>query len=265
MSGKGAGSGLSKWNIRLWRPRRGGSSSKYERRVGPTHAFEDGTSASGASKDLKSGAGRVIPRDRHRAHAEPPVIIPRLREESKAPAHHPAPSPPHPPLPIPSRARSRYPTTVRGPLTKYVPFHLDHQPQETKGGVPLALSQIRRGGRNPSKGPLNQRRTPPKIIPSFRPRAGHLPPPSPKLPPPTPHPTPFPHSLKPPSPPPNTPPQYFALYRLCLPYGLIALATRHNDTYNSCQARPLNSGTPPRCQPRATTKTSFSLATKSTL
>ena len=148
------------------------------------------------------------------------------------------------------------------PLTKYVPFWVDHQPQEKKGGVPLALSQIRRGGSS-VEGSQERNGAGSFLVAAHR--AATSPLHHPNSPPPTPHPTPFPHSLKHPFPTPQHTPTVLRTISLCLPYGLIALATRHNDTYNSCQARPLNSGTPPRCQPRATTKTSFSLATKSTL
>ena len=185
MSGEGAGSGSvqdgtsahvgpvvagtrRKWNIRLWRPRRGGSSSKYERRVGPTHAFEDGTSASGASKDLKSGAGRVIPRDRYRAHAEPPVI-PRSREGSKAPAHHPVPSSSTTPLTPPQFRPREAPHEVRPilgwttrPKKRRVGFRSPCRRSAEAGAPSKGLKSGT--GRGHSSWPPTARPPPPSII-----------------------------------------------------------------------------------------------------
>ena len=109
-----------------------------------------------------------FPRDRHRAHAELPVI-PRPREESKASAHHPAPSPPHPPPP------PCHPKAPRGissdPLTINLP-----SPLPRSSVIPAPEPVADAPSRNPSP---------------------------PNFPPPTPNTTPFPHSLNPPFPTPQ--------------------------------------------------------------
>ena len=174
-------------------------------------------------------------------------VIPRPREGSKAPAHHPATSSSTQPRPLSLRH-----AVPESPLTKYVPFWGGPtSPKKRKGGVPLALSSVEGSQERNGAGP-------------FLVAAHRLPSPIIQTPPTNTPPHPYCLLLKTPlPPPPNTSLQYFALYRLCLPHRVKPLCTRHKDTYNTCQPSLLNSGTPPRCQPCATTQTPFSLATNS--
>ena len=163
-----------------------------------------------------------------------PPLIPRLREGSKAPAHHPAPPSSTPPFPIPPPFRP-----LESPQKVLPNLGWDNAPRKGAGGLlalsPVEGSQERNGRRNPSwprpapypehpmppqgpitvssRGPARDLKrsshhqlavAPPKIIRHSGPRAGIHPE---NFPPTNTPPHPYCLLLKTPlSPPPNTPP-----------------------------------------------------------
>ena len=203
---------------------------------------------------MSGGGGPVSPIPRTRPPCSPITL------SSRGPARDLRRQPTTQPLPHPQHLLPFSHVVLERPLTKYVLFWRGPPaPRKRRVGFSARPELRRRVPRAERGGVIPRGRPRCAASPLHHPNSPHQHPAQPLLPPlclllktPLLHP---PTHL-------NSTSHYIGYVS---PYRVVSLCTRHKNTYNTCQPSPLNSGTPPRCQPCATTRIPFPLATNSTL